>query len=154
MSKYKFNPLEYGYEPITKFPELSYNFPMTDNWFVKVITYDKMTDLVYWYSIINNDVGMGGDDRIKISNGSYNFISRNFRQTNTSVKYSGLISSHNLATELLKNIFGTIKNDSVETVGEERFLERLGPTMRKEFSQHYTKVFIEERNEVIDKLLK
>ena len=154
MSEYKFDPLEYGYEPITKFPELSYNFPMTDNWFIKVITYNKMSDLVYWYSVISNDVGMDGDDRIKISSCTYDFRKDDDKQNKVSRRYLGLISSHNFTKELLKNIFGTLKNDSTKTTGEERFLERLGSKMRKEFPQHYTKVFIEERNEVINKLLK
>ena len=68
MNNYKFNPLEHGYEPITNFPELEYEYPMSDGWFIKVtaIYEDKIKGFAYWYSVISTHLGLHGDDRIKI----------------------------------------------------------------------------------------
>lgn len=135
MKIYKFNPLDHGYESATKFPELEYQFPILDNWFIKVVCYANHQGLVYWYSAISLSVGMAGDDRVKIISGSYDTRKPNLYevQGRTTVSYCGLISSDKFAKELLIHIFGTTKNDSVLTDGLERYEQDNNSTMRKEF---------------------
>ncbi len=140
--KYKFDPLKHGYEPISKFPELGFMYPMLDDkYFIKIEAYSDMGGLVYWYSCIellhsNNFI----DDRVKIQSDSYDtrrectYEAQNNhgRQTN----YFGLIPSDKFANELLKHLFGTCQNESVNKEGLERYTENLNEKMRKEFPNY------------------
>lgn len=137
MSKYKFNPLDHGYEPISKFPELAYRFPMKDDiWFVKVVCYGNYDGIVYWYSAISLSVGLSQDDRIKIlasvhdfrRDATYNAQGR----MRDNVVYCGLITSDEYARQLLVHLFGTLYNESVETDGIERYSQNLNEKMRQE----------------------
>jgi len=141
MAKYKFNPLNYGYEKANNFPELSYTIPVEhEDWYVKIIVYDEYGDLVYWYSAIQLNFGLGSDDRVRIFSGSHDFRKPNDyeKQNKLHNNYSGLISSNKFAKDLLSHILGTTQNDSVKTDGIERLNQNIGETMRKEFSIHYT----------------
>jgi hypothetical protein len=40
-SAYVFDPLKHGFEPISNYPELGFNYPMIDGYFVKVVCYDN-----------------------------------------------------------------------------------------------------------------
>jgi hypothetical protein len=136
MSKYKFNPLKHGYEPITNYPELEYAFPMMgDIWFIKIIAYSDMSGLVYWYSALSLSVGISPDDRILILSGSHDTRrpAEYGKQNKSHTVYTGLISSDEYVKSLLTHLFGTTRNESVEKEGIERYEQNLGKKMRKEF---------------------
>ena len=62
MAEYKFNPEQYGFEPVDKFPELAYNYPMgTGKWFIKISEYGNYGRLVYWYHAVFTGVGLGDE---------------------------------------------------------------------------------------------
>ena len=155
MAEYKFNPEQYGFEPVDNFPELAYNYPMgTGKWFIKISEYANYGRLVYWYHAIFTGVGLGDDDRVEISSGSYDAAKTKKAKQNltevkngklervpeydlqnrTSVEYLGLISNHKFAVELLKHLLGTTKNKSVENEGRERLFDEKGKRMRSEFN--------------------
>jgi hypothetical protein len=135
----QFDPLKHGFEPITNFPELEYNFPMIDGYYVKVVTYADYGDLVYWYLIISEHIGLDPDDRIEISSGSYDFRrpSEYGKQNKCTTEYLGLITSDKFGELLLKHLLGTTRNESVSKEGFERYYEKVGPKMRKEYPLHY-----------------
>ena len=136
--KYKFNPIEHGYEPISNFPELEYMFPLLDDkYFIKVVAYSDYSDLVYWYSVINL---LGHDDRIEITSLSYDWRNSNDyeNQKQNSIKnYLGMITSDEYAKELLQHIFTPLTNEHYEKDGVKRYNENLGKQMRLEFTSHY-----------------
>jgi hypothetical protein len=137
MSKYKFDPLKHGFEPITNYPELEYMFPMRgDIWFIKIIVYSDMGGLVYWYSALSLSVGLDSDDRVEIVSGVHDFRypAKYEKQNRTHTVYTGLISSDEFAKELLKHIFGTTKNESVEKEGIERYNTNISREMRLKFN--------------------
>ena len=138
---YSFDPLKYGFEPIQKYPELSYNFPMIDGYYVKIVSYSNYGDLVYWYKIISTLIGLSPDDRVKIQNGSYDFRRpcEYEDQNKTYTEYLGLISTDDFAKNLLTHLLGTTKNESLNDVAIERYNENLGLKMRIEFPQYYRK---------------
>jgi hypothetical protein len=138
-SSYTFNPLEHGFEPIQNFPELAFNYPMIDGYFVKVICYGNYGGLVYWYKVLSTLIGFVGDDRISISSGVYRFRnpSEYGKQDNPSVEYLGLISNDVFAENLLKHLLGTTKNASLETDSITRYNESVGCNMRSKFAHHY-----------------
>ena len=136
MKKYKFNPLDHGYEPISNYPELSFNYPIINNWFIKIIVYDNLGGLVYWYSALSiSDI----DDRIKIYLGSYNTNkpATHDNQNKDHLVYFGLISSDEYAKQLLTHLFGTTYNESVNVDGLQRYNQKLGEKMRLEFKNIY-----------------
>ncbi len=138
MAKYKFDPLKHGYEPISKYPELSYHFPIIDDiWFIKPICYGNYGGLVYWYSAITLSVGPAGDDRVKILSGSHDTRRSAISeiQGKTSIDFCGLISSDEFAKELLLHLFGTTKNESVYKEGLERYEKNVGDKIRAEFNR-------------------
>ena len=138
-SAYVFDPLKHGFEPISNYPELGFNYPMIDGYFVKVVCYDNFGDLVYWYKIIYTLIGFDGDDRISISSGDYDFRKPNEygKQSNPSIEYLGLISNDAFAENLLKHLLGTTKNESLNTYSVTRYNENVGVKMRSEFPLHY-----------------
>ena len=126
MNEYKFDPLKHNYEPISKFPELSYIVPLIDDrYFVKILEYADYGGLVYWYSFINLGIGLEPDDRIEIKAGvhdtriEYNY-DKQARYT-FKTKFLGLITSDNFAKELLLHLFGTTRNSSVDDESIERY---------------------------------
>lgn len=135
---YEFNPLNHGFDTITKFPELEYMFPMLpEKYFIKVISYNKTS---YWYDSICIGIGMIGDKRIKIKSGIHNFNLPDFDTTGKSqnwsaihTQYSGLITSDEFAKTLLIHIFGTTQNESVETIGNERYESDINQEMKDSF---------------------
>lgn len=138
-SAYAFDPLKHGFEPITNYPELGFNYPMIDGYFVKVVCYADYGGLVYWYKVISTLIGLKPDDRIEIKSGSYDFRkpSEYGKQNNPSTEYLGLISNDKFAENLLKHLLGTTRNESLMTDSIERYNENLGVKMRSEFPQHY-----------------
>ncbi len=138
-STYCFDPLKYGFEPITKFPELGFNFPMIEGYYVKVVCYSNYGDLVYWYKVISTLVGLKPDDRIEIMCGSYDFRKpcEYGKQNTPRTEYLGLISNDEFAESLLKHLLGTTRNDSLKTDSIERYSENVNAKMRSEFPQHY-----------------
>jgi len=141
MSKktYCFDPLKHGFEPITKYPELSFNFPMIEGYYVKIVCYSYCGNLIYWYKIISTRVGLLSDDRVEILSGSYNFGSpcEYEKQTTPRTVYLGLISNDKFAETLLKHLLGTTDNNSLENDSIQRYNQNIGETMRLEFPQHY-----------------
>lgn len=116
---YKFNPLEHGYAPMNTHPELEYAFPTNNSdWFIKVVAGNR--DETYWYSALCLNIGLGDDDRVKIFS-SLHTMNKNNDRNIIHTKYMGLISSDAFAKELLKHLFGTTRNDSVETIGLKRY---------------------------------
>lgn len=138
-NSYVFDPLEHGFEPITKYPELEFNYPMIDGYFVKIVSYSNYGDLVYWYKVISTLTGCKPDDRIEIKSGSYDFRkpSEYGKQSNPRTEYLGLISNDSFAESLLKHLLGTTRNESLNTDSITRYNENLGIKMRDEFPQHY-----------------
>ena len=155
MSKYKFNPAQYGFEPVDEFPELSYQYPMnTGSWFIKISEYSDYGALVYWYHAIFTGVGIDSDDRIKIMNcshdsrktikckegitkvinGKLSIVDESDLQNSPSTEFCGLISTHKFAVQLLKHLLGTTKNESVKNEGKERLFSCKGKLMRSEFN--------------------
>lgn len=135
-----FNPLKHGFEPITNYPELGFNYPMIDGYYVKVVAYSNYGDLVYWYIIISTHIGLKPDDRILIKNGVYDFRnpSEYGKQDNPTTVYLGLVSNDEFAENLLKHLLGTTRNESLKTNSVTRYNESvLGLKMRSEFPQHY-----------------
>jgi hypothetical protein len=137
---YSFDPLKHGFEPITYYPELGFNFSLNDKYFVKVVCYDYYDELVYWYKVIcTSPFSLFSDDRIEIRSGSYNFR-RPFgywKQSNPRKEYLGLITSDEYAESLLKHLLGTTKNESLNTDSIIRYNENLGIKMRSEYPQYY-----------------
>lgn len=138
-SAYVFEPLKHGFEPITNYPELGFNYPMIDGYFVKIVCYADYGGLVYWYKVISTIIGLKPDDRIEIKSGSYDFRkpSEYGKQNNPSAEYLGLISNDEFAENLLKHLLGTTRNESLKTDSIARYNENLGVKMRSEFPQHY-----------------
>lgn len=140
MSKYKFNPLNYGYEKASKFPELSYSIPVeNEDWYIKIIAYGNYGGLVYWYSAIHLNFGLGSDDRVRIYSNAHDFRKqKEYENQNKSHEvYSSLISTNKFAKDLLSHILGTTQNKSVKTDGIQRLNQNIGEQMRNEFSIHY-----------------
>ena len=136
---YKFDPLKHGFEPITNYPELGFNYPMIDKYFVKIICYSEHEILSYWYLVLTNGIGLFPDDRIEIKKGVYTFRnpSEYGKQNNPSTVYSGLISNDKFAENLLKHLLGTTRNDSLRTDSIVRYNENVGIKMRKEYPNYY-----------------
>ena len=138
-SAYVFDPLKHGFEPITNFPELGFNYPMINGYYVKVVCYANYGGLVYWYKVLSTLIGMKHDDRIEIESGSYDFrkTSEYGKQNNPKTQYLGLVSNDEFAENLLKHLLGTTKNESLNTDSTTRYNENVGVKMRNEFPQHY-----------------
>jgi hypothetical protein len=137
MKTYKFNPLKHGYERISTHPELSYRFPLMDDiWFIKILAYNNLSGLVYWYSALSLSVGISPDDRVKIFSGTHDFrIPADYeKQGIIHTEYCGLISSDEYAKMLLTHLFGTTRNDSVEKEGIERYEKNIGREMREKYN--------------------
>lgn len=138
-SAYAFDPLKHGFEPITKYPELGFNVPMIDGYFVKVVCYANYGGLVYWYKLLSTLIGFKPDDRIQIWGGSYDFRkpSEYGKQGNPTTEYLGLVGNDEFAENLLKHLLGTTRNESLDTDSITRYSENVGVKMRSEFPQHY-----------------
>jgi len=139
LHKYVFDPLKHGFEPISNYPELGFNYPMIDGYFVKVVCYDNFGDLLYWYKVISTLIGFDSDDRVSVSSGVYDFRKPNEygKQGNPTIEYLGLISNDEFAETLLKHLLGTTNNDSLKTYSITRYSENVGIKMRSDFPQHY-----------------
>ena len=125
--EYKFNPENYGYEHVSKYPELKYLFGEC-NAYIKVVCvggneFKPEGRLVYWYSACYS-IGCQPDDRWEIKSNSYDSCKPD-EFSPSRVNYSGLISTDSFAKQLLKHLFGTTKNSSVKTDGKERFESRI-----------------------------
>ena len=75
---------------------------------------------VYWYSACHPM----SDDSWKILSGSYDENEPD-KYDRMSTDYCGLISNHQFATMLLKHLFGTCKQESVEAEGVERLEQNI-----------------------------
>lgn len=117
---YVFNPEKFGYEPLKNFPELEGSFGPTT--FIKVIAIGgkEMGRPVYWYSACRPMT----DDRWSFCSSSYDSDDPD-TYARTNATYCGLISSHEFAVMLLKHIFGTSKQSSVEVEGAERLEQNI-----------------------------
>lgn len=138
-SAYTFDPLKHGFEPITNYPELGFNYPMIDGYYVKVVCYSDYGDLVYWYKVLSTLIGLKPDDRIEIKSGVYDFRkpSEYGKQDNPRTEYLGLVSNDEFAKNLLKHLLGTTRNESLKTDSITRYNENVGVKMREEFPKHY-----------------
>lgn len=138
-SAYKFDPLKHGFEAITNYPELSFNYPMIEGYFVKVVCYDNFGDLVYWYKVVSTVIGFDDDHRIEIKSGVYDFRkpSEYGKQSNPTTEYLGLVSNDEFAENLLKHLLGTTRNESLKTDSITKYNENLGVNMHSEFPQYY-----------------
>ena len=117
-NNYEFNPKDFGFEHISKFPELSNWFG--DSAFIKVIAIagKEFDRAVYWYNYCSN-IGMDSDQRWEIGSHAYD-SSRPEDYKGMSTVYQGLISTDQFAFELLCHLFGTTQNKSVLEEGKER----------------------------------
>lgn len=119
--EYSFNPEEFGYEPLENFPELKGFFGPTT--FIKVIatgSKEMMGRPVYWYSACYSM----RDDHWKFFSSVYD-ASQPTQCEPMHTTYFGLISSYEFAVMLLKHIFGTAKQSSVEVEGSERLSQNI-----------------------------
>jgi len=135
---FKFNPLNYGYEPAKLFPELNYQIPIDcEDWFVKVTAYDVDAGC-YWYSAIHVNIGTGNDDGVKISS-SYHCIKKHYGKYDIEPEfndcYVGLISTNDFAKQLLSHLFGGLNNESVLKRGVDRLNSDINQQMRVELSK-------------------
>ena len=139
-SAYTFNPLNHGFEPISNFPEMKFNFPLIDGYYIKVVCYSNHGGLVYWYKVISTLIGFEGDDRIEVKSGLYDFRkpSEYGKQSNPKTEYLGLVSSDEFAEQLLKHLLGTTDNKSLNDCAIERYNENQNIIMKTEFPQHYS----------------
>jgi hypothetical protein len=125
--KYAFNPEDYGYEHVSKFPELiKFMDGMVDSTYIKVIAvcseHDDELDLSrskYWYSRCYN---IADTDRWEISSNSFN-IKKSCVEYQHKSEYSSLITSDFFAEELLTHILSGCMNSSFNDYGKTR-LER------------------------------
>jgi hypothetical protein len=116
MNEYEFNPIEFGYEYITEFPELAHLFGNTTFIKVTAIGDKSMGRAVYWYSYCYQ-YGMS-DQRWKIASSS--FDENDSERSGSHVVYNSVISTKEFAKNLLMHLFGTTKNSSVLIDGKER----------------------------------
>ena len=130
MSEYKFNPADYGYEPASLYPELSYILPIHRiDWFIKVIAYDESIKC-YWFSAIRININTK-DERVEIYSGSHDFVEEDTGLSmGLNSSYIGLISTDQFAKDLLSHIFGCITNNSVLKYGVERLNNNINQEMR------------------------
>ena len=131
MKKYEFefNPLDYGFRPVSEFPELM----DVGNTFIKITALGgkEFNRTVYWYQEATPNTIVGAiDDRWTIVSSSYDENRGQTQRPNRRVVYSGLISSDEFAKLLLMHLFGTTRNDSVVTWGAKRLKEDLLPTQQ------------------------
>ena len=131
---YEFNPEKFGYEHISKFPELKKYFGNTT--YIKVVEIGGIdfNRVVYWYSYCYK-IGSDIDQRWNIGSSSYN--ETEVRDFNSTITYQGLITNENFAGELLCHIMGALKNESVLTYGKKRVerninKNRLNPLFKDE----------------------
>jgi hypothetical protein len=121
---YNFDPVEFGFENAKNFPEIEEYLAVKS--FVKVIAIgpkEIMGRPVYWYCVCSPM----SDDRWEFLSDSYDSNEPN-RIPKLRTVYQGLISNYNFAEMLLKHIFGTSLQKSVEEEG----LERLNQNINKE----------------------
>lgn len=119
---YEFNPENFGFEHISNFPELQQFFGNTTYVKVTSIGGKSFGRVVYWYSFCYN-IGMTGDQRWKIGSSVYDISEAS--EFNSHAEYQGLISTDQFAFELLCNIMGTLKNESVNKEGKERVKQNI-----------------------------
>lgn len=138
MENFKFNPVDYGFQPISEFPEIDKTgwFGDHQNVYCKIIClagneFEGIKEgdrLVYWFKAIKMpNTRHSISDKIKIYSSSYD-SSREEVFTEFSyptIEYSGLITTDSFASELLKHLMGTLDNKSVLKQGTERFNERI-----------------------------
>ncbi|MCY9861403.1 hypothetical protein OTK49_02580 [Vibrio coralliirubri] len=117
--EYRFNPLNYGYEPAKQFPELSGLVGNAS--FVKVTVIASSKPQTYWYSSCAN-IGMSGDERWCFSSGVWQLGSVNDTGHQC---YIGTITSHDYAVSLLTHLFGTCRGDGVSTYGVKRLEQNI-----------------------------
>ncbi len=134
---YKFNPEDYGFEPIEKFPELSKAKWYGSNTFIKVVENGgkEFGRKVFWYKACKLNNSIDSDDRVSFYSHSFDVsksLDKNFDLGSAPrITYNGLVSSHNFAVLLLKNLLGTTRNESVETDGKERLERNINEEAKK-----------------------
>jgi hypothetical protein len=119
--EYKFNPLDFGFKPVTEFPELAWCDGTSDDVFIKITADTEMKEFgrrVYWYSRCQK-IGLSGDERWKFTASSHDaWGKKDYHHSH--VEYAGCITSHNFARILLSHIFGTTQNKGVFEDGIKR----------------------------------
>ncbi len=108
---YVFNPLDFGFEPLSAFPELD-EF-LSRNAYVKVTEIGKGC---YWYISCSQKI-MRGDDRWLFTS---NAFSQDMNYEFPHQIYLGTISNEKYAETLLCHLLGTMKNSDVEIEGQKR----------------------------------
>ena len=116
---FQFNPLDYGFKPLSDFPELAWC--EGTNAFVKITADTEMKEFgrrVYWYTSCNR-IGAPGDERWQFRASSHDAWGKK-DYNHSRVEYAGCITSHNFARILLSHIFGTTLNKGVFEDGIKR----------------------------------
>ena len=120
-TEYKFNPLDYGFEPVEKFPELSDPQWYGSDTSVKITAGSWYGRKVYWYLACRPNTH---DDRVIFFSHSWdeNEYDRWEKEICWPKRiYSGLVSTDEFAKQLLYHLMGTAMNKGVYTDGVERF---------------------------------
>jgi hypothetical protein len=114
--KYVLNPEDYNFNSSALYPELD-NF-FGPNAFVKTIASDEKRGH-YWYKAIKINDSLG-EIRYEIYGGVFTkgIIITEIKWPKT--EYFGLITNQTFAEDLLKHLMGTLRADSVETIGRDR----------------------------------
>jgi hypothetical protein len=114
---YEFDPVQYGFKPVSEFPELAYI--EHKHAFVKVICRGDEQQFgrpVYWYTSCYQ---LPDQDRWHFGSGVWD-KSRLDRNHGSSTIYVGCITSDEYARQLLIHLFGTLTNEGTLKHGPER----------------------------------
>ena len=134
---YRFNPEQYGFEPVSKFPELNNGEWFGINTFIKVsaVGEKKMFGRkVYWYLACHLESGPLSSDLITFHEHAYSADKPAFGKFNEPrTVYKSTISSDDFAKMLLYHLLGTNMNKNVMTDGVKRFEANLNEELRKEY---------------------
>lgn len=142
---YKFNPQNYGFEPIDRFPAVVQNYFV--HGFVRVTCSSKYLDHPeydphqFWFKVCCkvNPIGSMGDhdDRWKIYSACLdmrNLVDLDRIGNKPTIEYNGIIPTHEFATELLINLMSALNNESV-CHGLDRFQDHTQNGYFKAFSK-------------------
>lgn len=135
---FKFDPLKFGFRPLSDFPELIQGG--LKDWIGKGEVFIKITNVgdkatfgrkVFWYHICKYAFPTM-DDRVRFYSHSFS-ADDNCAVTSTNYPqevYMGTVASEEFATLLLCNLLGTGQNKDVLTYGKQRTEQDLYPELR------------------------
>ena len=144
MSRYFFDPLKYGFEPLSMFPEIEAagareHLGTENDFFVRVFDFSKKSesDKKACYFIIcaipPANSTFEGDHRVKLYEHALNHILNKFTiSCSAQLVYFGTVSSNDFAELLLSNLFTPYSNDALP-IGKLRLQENLNEKFRLEW---------------------